>query len=138
MKKEFVPYELAVRLQTLGFDQPCICGYDKEGRLRGKLAHGSNGEAKIGWDIYDDHIPTPLWQQVTQWLRDKHKLNVFIGFRPNVKKWDSHAYDMKLNGKEYIRERTMEKFMNEKVYDDYHDALAAGIEEALKRIDNGK
>jgi len=134
MKKEFVSYEMAVKLQSLGFNEPCICGYDTQKHLRGKLAHSQDQGTKIDWDKHDTHIPAPLWQQVTAWLRDEHELNVFVGFRPNVKKWDSHSYDMKLNGKEYARERSMEKFMSAKVYDEYHDALAAGVEEALMKI----
>ena len=27
MKKEFVPYELAVKLKELGFDEPCLGNY---------------------------------------------------------------------------------------------------------------
>lgn len=36
MNKEFVPYDLAMELKELGFNEPCICGYDKEERLRGR------------------------------------------------------------------------------------------------------
>ena len=29
MKKEFVPYELALELRELGFDEPCLLVYDR-------------------------------------------------------------------------------------------------------------
>lgn len=126
---------MAVKLQELGFNEPCICGYDSQKHLRSKLSHSQDEGVRIDWDKHDNHIPAPLWQQVTNWLRNVHKVNVFIGFRPNVKKWDVHAYDMKLNGKEYVKERTMEKYINAKIYDDYRDALADGVEEALTLIE---
>jgi hypothetical protein len=31
---EFLPYELALALKELGFDEPCFTTYDNEGRLR--------------------------------------------------------------------------------------------------------
>ena len=127
MKKLFVPYNIAKRLRDLGFTEPCICGYDSDGRLRNKLSYSSGKDAKIDWDENDSHLPAPLWQQVTAWLRDTKKINVFIGFRPNVKKWDSHYYDMNLNGKEYVKSQTMEKYMTSDVFDTYEEALESAI-----------
>lgn len=34
MENNFVPYEIAVALKELGFDEPCFTTYDNEGRLR--------------------------------------------------------------------------------------------------------
>jgi hypothetical protein len=34
MKDQFIPYELAVALKELGFNEPCFTTYDNEGRLR--------------------------------------------------------------------------------------------------------
>jgi hypothetical protein len=39
MKREFVPYELAVKLKELGFDEPCLASYYTdidENNLEGK------------------------------------------------------------------------------------------------------
>jgi len=127
MKNLFVPYNIAKKLNDLGFDEQCICGYDKSGKLRSKLAHDTNGEAKFGWDKFDEHVPAPLWQQVTNWLRNKKKINVFIGFRPNVKKWYSFFYDMNMNGLEFVKERTLEKYRNQKTFDTYEEALESAI-----------
>ena len=78
MNKEFVPYELAIDLKTLGFDDQCICGYDNEGRLRSKLAHSNDKGARIDWDRHDIHIPAMLWQQAFEWLRKKYCIHVEI------------------------------------------------------------
>jgi hypothetical protein len=34
MKDQFIPYNLALELKELGFDEPCFTTYDNEGRLR--------------------------------------------------------------------------------------------------------
>jgi len=89
MKKEFVPYNLAIELKELGFDEPCICGYDNEGSLRGKLASTNDkGErTKIDWDKHDSHLPAPLWQQAFRWFIEKHNLNGQMYYNFNGK-WD--------------------------------------------------
>jgi hypothetical protein len=53
MNKEFIPYEQALELKELGFDEPCIA-------------------------IWIDIIPLPLYQQVFRWFREKYDLNVFV------------------------------------------------------------
>ena len=35
MEKEFVPYELAVKLKALGFDEPCLDQYKTDAELSG-------------------------------------------------------------------------------------------------------
>lgn len=89
MNKEFVPYELAIDLKTLWFDDPCICGYDNEGRLRSKLAHSNDTGVRIDWDKHDTHVPAPLWQQAFEWLRKKYHIHVEIvtGAGTNGKAW---------------------------------------------------
>jgi hypothetical protein len=126
MKDLFVPYNIAKRLQDLGFNEPCICGYDPDGRLRSKLTHSNDGSS-IDWDKFDSHIPAPLWQQVTKWLRDTKKINIFVGFRPNVKKWDAFPYDMNMSGKEYSKFYTLEKHMKREVFETYEEAFESSI-----------
>lgn len=58
MEKEFVPYELAVKLKELGFDKDCLgVYYNKDGNVRFNLGT-EKGDA-------------PLWQQAFDWFRDK-------------------------------------------------------------------
>ena len=77
MNKEFVPYELALELKQLGFDEPCLAFYD-----------GKNAESFYFNNIRDasgDYIPfqkhdrlewfgAPLYQQVFRWFREKHNI----------------------------------------------------------------
>jgi len=79
-------------------------------------------------------LSRPSQYLLQKWLREKHNLNVFIGYRPNVKKWDSHAYDLKLDSKEYVQQRPLKMFVEQKTYDTYEDALEAGLLEGLNKI----
>ena len=55
---EFVPYELALELKQLGFDEPCFGVYaTKDGYVR-KSAYDENGDA-------------PTYSQAFRWFREK-------------------------------------------------------------------
>lgn len=59
MNKEFVPYEQALELKDLGFDEECY------------LTSYFNAES-------EEFIPTPLWQQVFRWFRDKKLSDSYV------------------------------------------------------------
>ena len=65
MTKEFVPYELAVRLKALGFNEPCIGFY--------------NIDLNVLPIINEPYVTTskdsaPLYQQAFRWFREKCEL----------------------------------------------------------------
>lgn len=66
-EKEFVPYELAVKLKALGFDEPCFAVY-------------FNTTQQLYFDKYineftkDVRTLAPLYQQAFRWFREKHGL----------------------------------------------------------------
>jgi hypothetical protein len=135
MKTQFVPYNIAKKLRDLGFDEDCLAYYDPDGTIRpiGPLIFYYDGLSRNSG--YQDIIAAPLWQQVTKWLRDTKKINVFVGFRPNTKKWDSFYYDMNLNGKEYVKFNNLDKFMKREVFNTYEEALESVI---IDYINNSK
>ena len=59
MEKEFVPYELAVKLKALGFDEPCLMYYDYSWRL-------------VESGVYE--CKAPLFQQAFRWFREKYEI----------------------------------------------------------------
>jgi hypothetical protein len=101
MEKEFVPYEQALALKELGFDEPCFTSYDDEGNLRNPFDYLNSeydhnrsyiGDTKhfvynskltienfIGnKDLYKQFIAAPLYQQAFRWFREKHSLRFSI------------------------------------------------------------
>jgi hypothetical protein len=88
MEKEFIPYEQALALKELGFDEPCLLsiikgtnlhlgGYDCDIKYEFPI---TKQELFIGYNkgggkpflnpLYEINIPT--WQQAFRWFREKH------------------------------------------------------------------
>jgi hypothetical protein len=72
MDKEFIPYEQALALKELGFDEPCIACYTEN-------AFGITPEQKVQYwrepiGGNDDYVfvLAPLKQQVFRWFREKY------------------------------------------------------------------
>ena len=64
MEKEFVPYELSVKLKALGFDEPCFGLYAPPSKTV-FLHHYGLLSAK-------EQILAPLYQQAFRWFREKY------------------------------------------------------------------
>lgn len=81
MEEEFVPYEEALELRELGFDEPCLGIYKK---IKNKNPFKLKGVAKFEYrpnSVNSDFtvVPTaPTWGAAFRWFREKHKL--FISF----------------------------------------------------------
>lgn len=126
MKEEFVPYNLALKLKELGFDEGCLAYYSKEAiyedrdgnktnfvllsaKIRGELVgHGSVRNYLFQWLLDNDRtngelhtlsesITAPLWQQVQSFLDDN---GVIIGiiFVNNVFKYTLNIENYVSNG----------------------------------------
>ena len=83
MKKEFVTYELAVKLKALGFDEECLSYYFNK-----QLSFGSK-------TAYGEVVEAPLFQQAFRWFREKYKLHYPIAVSDGVwfyDKWSLGVY----------------------------------------------
>ena len=71
MKTEFIPYEQALALKELGFDDTCHSYYSQYGNKDIYLKElGLCNRLGIG----EDNVLAPLYQQAFKWFREKHKL----------------------------------------------------------------
>jgi hypothetical protein len=68
MKREFVPFELAVKLKELGFDEPCFGCYTKEGQL----SYDFSDNRGIGH--YFQSCVAPTFSQCFKWFREKYQI----------------------------------------------------------------
>ena len=73
MKNEFIPYEQALALKELGFDESCYNQY-------------TDGTLDLPCTKYDypdcvESIPAPLYQQAFRWFREKYNLEVEYSLR---------------------------------------------------------
>jgi hypothetical protein len=62
MKKEFVPYQLALELKQLGFNEPCLASYYHAGKKLDIAEYVRHGEYTV---------LAPLYQQAFEWFRFK-------------------------------------------------------------------
>ena len=79
MEKDFVPYEQALALKELGFDEPCFCIYNREKVLRFNNLNNPNDRNKgIKLTSNNGRYPAPLYQQAFRWFREKYQVYPII------------------------------------------------------------
>jgi hypothetical protein len=84
MEKEFVPYQEALELKQLGFDEPCfafynynsqLCRYMNPDKDWNSLNHQQLKNSKI--TLPDTHT-APTYSQAFRWFREKYQLRFCI------------------------------------------------------------
>ena len=89
MEKEFVPYELALRMKQLGFNERCIMHWWK-----GKLSYYQMG------DFSPTSTSAPLYQQAFKWIMQFPPLNKWAC---NIAVYSDGTYSIK-DGKYAVHE----------------------------------
>jgi hypothetical protein len=80
MEKEFIPYEQALALKELGFDELCFKLYiDK----KLQIFSNENQDYIKNSDFENKYISAPLYQQAFRWFREKYNLTFTIKRRFN-------------------------------------------------------
>lgn len=130
MKHLYVPYELAIKLKTKGFDEPCFGWYSINTEHTLRMIHTVN-YFRTNYHGIESCYLAPAYQQVTDWFREKHKIIIEIQLdQTSSVKW---TYDIiKYNDFSDFERKT--DILNWYLYKDYYEALTKAIEEALKLI----
>jgi len=78
--KEFIPYEQALALKELGFDEPCFAKYFQQDGNTPFIQIGETEieEAESAGDDVTFECESPLYQQAFRWFREKHGLSGLI------------------------------------------------------------
>jgi len=117
--EEFVPYELAVKLKELGFDEPCFGYYDEGGNLYTEM---------------QEYLLAPLYQQAFRWFREKYKLNGRLNHYPNTKLWDFSIHNLLWNGKEFVENvRKEDRSLRYSTYEEAETACLAKLIEIVEQ-----
>jgi hypothetical protein len=70
MTKEFIPYEQALELKELGFDEPCLAYYNINDELTFTIIVSQNTNSF--WLANPNNIiSAPLYQQAFRWLHEQ-------------------------------------------------------------------
>ena len=75
-QQEFIPYEQALELKELGFDELSLDAYYKTTDGGVSLVRFPDEERQINYPF--ERIPAPLYQQAFRWFREKHQLHSYI------------------------------------------------------------
>jgi hypothetical protein len=111
MEKEFLPYDLALRMKQLGFEEPCLSYYEGESF--------SYNLASIKGDDYI--IPAPLYQQVFRWFREN-------GFLIHFSSHDVNIHDF------YIKWSPDKSILSD-AYDTYEEAELACLDKLIEIVE---
>ena len=84
IKDQFATYEISLKLKELGFNEECLAIYINL-VLKPIIQKPISGEFNYKFKsvrnsviVNSENCSAPLWQQVIDWFRDKHNLDVII------------------------------------------------------------
>ena len=126
--KDFIPYEQALALKELGFDEPCFAVYiDKTLIMEDDWLYSTNQDTFIE----SNNITAPLYQQAFRWFREKHNIQGYIyssTVRGNVEKTKQFTgYIWNINGIDI-------PFLSTDARDELHDTYEEAELACLKKL----
>ena len=126
MKEQFVSLAIAQQLKEKGFDQSCMAyvytgdtGTNVDQYVYGAISHDGNPRYE-NYNAPDMSYSLPLWQQVIDWLREKHDIDVMIK-------------QIKLDGTAYYKITKIETEDKIKGYSDFCKSTYEAKEKAIKQ-----
>lgn len=121
MKEQFVTYEIAKKLQELGFREECLATIDQT-----EFLHIRGTPYGIRGAMCYDTIPCPLWQQLEEWLRNNKYIHYVIDINFESV-WYFVVFDLTIT-------RNSEILHNDLMFSTYEGAKEACIKKILERI----
>ena len=121
MDQEYVPYEIALELKQLGFDEYCMgaCYYEWQNRGKTQIVLHTPDE-------YDSHdgVKAPLFQQAFRWFREKN----------GIGSWIHHYFDMDKGTFIYSYVLTLPHRGEKYVYDTHEEAELACLKKLIEIV----
>jgi len=126
MEKEFIPYELALALKELGFDEPCFRGWSMEKQV---FYHPDS-------DIVLDN---PTFSQAFRFFREEHKLSCSIELIDNSRHYyfDFTIYDSE--NRDYNDEDCFDsckRIYNDRKFGKYEEAELEALKKLIEIVKN--
>jgi hypothetical protein len=85
MNREFIPYELALELKQLRFDEPCLAFYQVEYHENSPIMADDDDEYLStsfrtckNSEIASHYTSCPTYSQAFRWFRDKYDLYCYV------------------------------------------------------------
>lgn len=138
---QFLPYEIALKLKELGFNEECFGKYVLNLNTNLPELHIYQEIDEEFWKIDNTEFvcDAPLWQQALNFLREKY--SIYVNAILIVMTYGMHEFAGQeilwkygrymVNTKHDVRDRD-----DSKRYKTYHEAIEAGILDAIELIKN--
>ena len=133
MEKEFVPYELAVKLKELGFNEPCFVYYRTSNE--NKPTYPNHGVTQNS--LCSNGITAPTFSQAFRWFREKHNLHSSISLGVSEKQtrsgleYDEYVFVIEgINGLDY------DNYRKQKFSKSYEKSQFACLTKLIELVEN--
>ena len=131
MEKEFIPYEQALALKELGFNEPCFKWYGNKNKIIALLKDENilnTKFIKLGKKV--NHLCTaPLYQQAFRWFREKYNLLA----SPKINEFhDRFYFTIKATEPRLMKEIILKREIN------YEEAELECLKKLIEIVKNGK
>lgn len=137
--EDFVTYEQAIKLRAAGFDWNCEYVYAAELPGHEPFSTREDGVRYFqltGKSLFASNtFPAPTLWKAQKWLREKKRWHVEVRINGCRNMFGVELWEMRANGGAF---RLQHEDGHAMLYDTYESALAAGIESALKLIEEGE
>jgi hypothetical protein len=123
MEKEFIPYEQALELKELGFDEECLAWHN------GVRLFIDNYNAINSKMYFDYCCSIPLYQQAFRWFRKKHDKHCYV-----------EAYTLSSGGKRYdytiLSNEGEDEWDDGETWETYEQAELACLKKLIEIVKN--
>ena len=125
MDNQFIPYEQALELKELGFDEQCIAYYvNNQDKLIFDITGVNNFTRTNYGSVLGKHCQAaPLWQQVFEFFREKYNLHYIIYKNINIDGYD-------------FCEITTDNIINKNSYVTYEEARLECLKKLIEIVKN--
>ena len=121
MTKEFVSYDIALKLKKLGFDEPCLARWiEKDSRDGGGLKLEIWNDEDTVFEV-KSWTKAPTWQSAFRWFREQ-------GFISEVTSLSNDEYEF------YIKWSFAYSFLSD-IYKTYEEAELACLEKLIEIVE---
>ena len=130
IEKDFVPYEEALALKELGFDEPCNTCYDK---LEMVASYGENAFDYKNYNTSGYIVSRPTFSQAFRWFRYKYWYTALIlcdSFQIVMQLSTSKTLDSKTG--EYIANYSTQTYHKEEGLKSYDESELACLKQLIE------
>jgi hypothetical protein len=130
LEKDFVPYEEALALKELGFDEPCNTCYDK---LEMVASYGASAFDYKNYNTSGYMVSRPTFSQAFRWFREQYWYTALIlcdSFQIVMQLSTSKTLDSKTG--EYIANYSTQTYHKEEGLKSYDESELACLKQLIE------